>query len=461
MEKKREKTFQKYILFTAYGEGLPIAWHLQLEGKDVVVGQVDDLLTIGCKKPESAEKYRRRWSAYSNMLNKQKAEKLIEKMEKIPNKDDYFVIFDFNTLYPYADKARKMGFTHGLFPTKFDYMLENDRSFAKSFVQSQYPDLKVAEMSEFKTIEEGIEFVQQSEEFWALKGNDPDAGTVVPITKMVEFGREEIIDALRSHKEDYERGGFILERQIRDGVEFCFEQIYYDGNLVATTVDIENKAIGPGNVGIKTGCIQNLVCEVPNDAGILSKLFPEAIQKLAKKHTGVFYADVNTILKDGELYYLEHCGNRFSFDATVTEIEMAGSASNYFEAIANGENPFENKFGVAVRGMNFHRDADNNIMEDINMKWKDEFLPHIHPFEIRKDDEGHHVNTGSAPDLVVFTAASDDIEYAIIKTYEIIENFSFDELYTRSQGDFTDRTYYGNILDRYDAVEKFISKTNE
>lgn len=462
MTETKELKFQKWILFTCYNESSSLAMHLQKEGKDVMVGVVDDLKSAGMKKPEDKESKKRRQLNFKGILDIYKAEDLLKKMEKFPNKEDYFVICDFNSLYEYADKIIKMGFIHGLFPTKFDYKLENDRKMAKEFVESYYPELKVAECLEYKDIDEGIEMIEGSEEFWALKGNDISCQTVVPYTHNINFAREEIIDALRSHKEDYERQGYILERQIRDGVEFCPQMVCYNGIPVAYSVDIENKAIGSGNCSIKAGCAHDLVVAMDSDATIIPKAFPEAVLKLAKKHKGLFYVDANLILKDGELYFLEFCFQRMGYDAIQTECEMAGGVSNYFEAIANGCNPYEKKYGVAIRGFNMHKDDDGESKGGMQMRWLPEYEDHTWLYDAYKDDKGKYLNCGYEWELLsVFTGSSDDVEYAIIKAYEAVNEFSFNEMYTRSEGDFNDRNYHGNVLDRLEAIEDLISPESD
>jgi len=458
--------FQNWIVFTAYSESLGLCMHLKKEGKNVTLAQIDDLKIIGTKgSAEEKDTKKRRTSPGDGLIEKTTAEKMIEKLSKVKDtdKDNYFIIFDFNSLHPLADKVLKMGFVHGLFPSKFDYKLENDRAFGKEFVQMYYPDLKVAPMEEYKSIEEGIDMVLDSEEFWALKGNDICCQTVVPCTKNLGFAKEEIIDALRSHKEDYERQGFILEKQIRDGIEFCPQAIFYNGEPVAYSVDLENKAIGNANLSIKGGCAMDVVVSIPNDAEIVKIAFPEVVQKLAKKHKGLYYMDANIILKDGIYYYLEFCSNRMGYDAYQTECEMAGGVSNYFEALANGESPYQSKYGVAVRGFNLHRDHDGNSAKDMTIRWNEEIEDQIYFYDCRRDDKtGKYVNSGYEWELLaVFTGSSDDVDYAIIKAYEAIEGFSFDELYFRSYDDFICRNYDGNILDRLDAIEDIIKEPEE
>ena len=188
-----------------------------------------------------------------------------------------------------ADKAKKAGFKYGLFPNKLDYMLESDRNLAKKFVQDNYPDLKVAESLEYKSIDEAIEMINESEDFWALKGNNYCFNTVVPTTKNIEFAREEISDVLTFHKAEAEKNGFVLEKQIRDGIEFCTERIYWNGKPVAHSIDLENKAMGSGNCSVNVGCAENLIISIPDDAPILSSAFSEASDKLASKHDGLYF----------------------------------------------------------------------------------------------------------------------------------------------------------------------------
>jgi hypothetical protein len=198
---------------------------------------------------------------------------------------------------------------------------------------------------------------------------------------------------------------------------------------------------------------------MPNDAEVVKKAFPEVVEKLAKKHPGLYYMDANLILKDGELYYLEFCSQRMGYDSIQAECEMAGSVSKYFEDLCNGKNPYERKFGVAVRGMNLHKDEEGMPKGDLQMRWLPEVEDHIWFYDCHKDvEKGKYVNGGyEAELLVVFGASSDDIEYSIIKCYEVIEGFSFDELYFRDYHDFINKEYYNNILGRYEAIEDIIS----
>ncbi len=436
------KEFNKFILFTSYGEGLSLAKHLLDEGKEVLVGMVDDLETVGAKEPEDSSAYRARWRQYNGLLDKQKAESLIEKMKNFKDKDEWFVLFDFNNLWQFAEEALKAGFSKGLFPSRLDYKLESDRELAKKFVLKNYPDLKVAEVQEFKTAEEGVDFLKESEEFWALKGNDAGATTVVPSTHINEFATEELANALMGNKESYESKGFILERQIRDGTEVCPQLISYDGMPVATCIDLEDKGFSDTEGSEKYGCSQNCVAATPMDCELNKIAFPEVVNKMAKKHKGLHFWDANLICKDGEYYYLEFCANRMGFDSIFAECEMAGGVSNYFNALSQAKVPYEAKYGAGVRGFSMKRDDQGAIQKDIPLLFDEEIKSHLWFYGVQQKD-GKLVNTGASYgdniagiDLVGFTESSDDNEYAWHKLKEVIEKFSFNGLYIRSFNDY-------------------------
>lgn len=447
--------FNKFLIITSFGEGLSIAHHLIMEGKDVLVGMVDDMQSVGEKESEDKDTHKLRWTMYDGILQKMTVEKLMDKVKNFKDKEEWCVLFDFNTQWRYAEEFLKMGFIYGLFPSRLDYKLESDREFAKQFVLKNYPGVKVAEVEEFKDIEGGIEFINESDEFWALKGNDTSASTVVPRTKLIENVKAELIDALQAGKESYEKKGFIFERQIRDGLEVCPEMIFMDGKRVASNIDLEDKGFSATDSSEMYGCSLNVIRETPMECPLNEVAFPEAVDKLAKKHQGLFYIDANFIIKDGEYYYLEYCPNRMGYDAVYAEIEMSDGPSNYFNALLHGENPYKRKFGAGKRGFMQKREEDGTIKDGIAIHFPEELQEHLWFWGCKKGD-GKYTNTkgsfGDAThgiDLVAFTESSDDIDYAKQKLQEVINQFSFSGLYVRENIDC--------ICNRLDGLEKFIN----
>lgn len=445
----------KFAIFTAFGEGLSLAWHLQQEGYEVLVGMVSDIQDVG--EDEEAPKNKKiRWSAYDGMLKKQDAWKLLEKMDKFKpeEKDEWCVIFDFNVLYKFADKALKTGFKYGLFPTKLDFVLESDRDFAKRFVLKNYPDLKVAEVQEFKKVEEGIEFLRESDEFWALKGNHPDAKTVVPSAAILEHAIGELEDALNSSRSEYESGGFIFERQIREGLEVCPKMIWVDGKRVASIINLEDKRVSPNNGSAMEGCAIDILVSTPLDCMLNSIAFPPITDSLAKKHKGIFSLDANLIIKDGIVYFLEFCSGRLGYDEIFIECEMAGGVGHFFNSILKEESPYFNKYGVASRGFATKRDDEGLLKEDLRIQYEDD--AHLWHFAAKKDGDkilntkGSFGNPVRGVDLVAFTESSDDAEYACIKLQQVIDSYSFPGLLVRND--------CSTLLGRLDGLEKYISE---
>jgi hypothetical protein len=450
----------KYIFFSIDGCSFSIADKLVKEGADVTTAQVNDLSTLEANVFDSDKDAKeRRLSVYDGILDKLPAEKVIKAMKKIENKDDYFVFFDVNTLWKYSEMALEMGFTKGLFPTKEDWLLENDRAAAKKIVEKHYPDIKVAETEEFAAVEEAMQFLDESKDVYVLKGNSDEAPTIVPHTNDVKFAKELLIDALEGHKAEYEDGGFILERKIPNVLELTPEMFWWNGEPIATSVDFETKNFGGGDVnGVQVGCGLGLVVRTEMEDKVTSMAFPKWVHSRAKGRKGLTVWDCSMLYQpeEGAFYFGEFCSNRMGYDSLFCEIAMAGSATEFFEAIAEGKNPFKKRFGASVRGMNQHKhgvDEGGRVLKDARIQWKGESEKDLFIFDIKKDEKGNHVTCGNGWDLVVATGASDDEYYAIELAYEALEGFCFDGMYHRTKEDFLCDSYQTSIFNRFKTFD--------
>ena len=141
------------------------------------------------------------------------AHAVIEKMKKIENPDEWFIFFEENNLFRWADQIKDLGF-HGNFPTRDDFLFEVDRDRAKQFVKEHYPKLYTPEILEFKKVEEGITFLKDSKDIWVLKGQHDSAMTYVPSNDDPELANNQITEILTNFPDKYERLGYILERFI-------------------------------------------------------------------------------------------------------------------------------------------------------------------------------------------------------------------------------------------------------
>jgi len=190
--RKVMRTQMKYIIFTCDGYGLPIAYHLQQEGNEVIVGQVINKKTALTKveSRSNGQEYpidqKRRLNLYKNMVEKVPADLLIKRMKRIKNPQDYFVFFDFNDLFYYADQIRDLGF-NGNFPNEKDRIFEVDRDAAKEFVNKYYPEMDITEKKEFRAISGAKKFLLSSKKVWVIKSKGRYGETLIPQTKDPEF----------------------------------------------------------------------------------------------------------------------------------------------------------------------------------------------------------------------------------------------------------------------------------
>ena len=434
----------KYIWFTYDGCGLSIAKKLKEEGNEVLVAQIQDSSELGVDKEEKDEDKELRLSLYDGVLEKSTAKDMLKKMSKMENKDEYFVVFDFNNLWKYSEMAVKLGFTNGFFPTKKDWEFEEDRDGGKEFVKKHYKGLEVAEVQEFKTIEEGMDFLEDTEKVWVLKSYSPEGSTILPSSEDPEDAAKEIIGALKLEKKDYEKEGYILEERISNVIEITPAIVFYNGKPIFTDIDIENKPIGSGSVGNMTGCSSNLLIKTELSEKINKIAFPPKIYEMAKEHIGMFVWDASILIEpmSDTLYFGEFCSNRWGWDAFFTELEMCSSVSDYFNAIVQGRSPLVKDFGVGVRMFNLksHKGTPIVITDDDDSK--------IWVYDMKKDKE-QNVSVGTGWDLLVATSADNSLDKAISKAYKVMKTVQFTNGYYRPKFDFTSTEYSNSILNRF------------
>lgn len=454
----------KYICFTYDGTIAPIAYKLQEEGNEVIFAQIynnKNILTPEeVHEVEKPEKKKCRLEIYNGLLkNKVVAEDFIKEMKNITDHENWFVLCDSNLCFKFTEEAEKMGFT-GILPTEEDRIFEVDRKKAKDFVIEHYSDIKVAEVHDFTAIEEGIQFLEETEDFWVLKSQGDSGDTVVPESEDVELNKEQLIDSLRKQQKEYEQNGFILEKKIMNPIELTPEIIFFDGEPVCVSLDIENKPMGAGNEGTQTGCSQNLIVKLDFDSPLAKIAFPEIVYEIAKERKGIFVWDASILIdpKDGEMYFGEFCSNRFGWDSFPTETAMNDDylISSFFLDIMHGKNPLKVKYGAGVRVLNI--DSGCKILEEGLVSWSPEATRYIYPYEIKlkKDEESDEIkfeSTSSSWDLALIAGVSDDLDEAITKCYNNVKLFAFDAKYTRPEFDFRSTEYPTAIMNRLNYAE--------
>lgn len=446
----------KYIFITYSGLSLPIAYKLQQEGNDVLVGQIEDIkeyvMEEEAKKANESEFNRdRRLKLFKNMVKLQPAEKVIELLRQAKNPKEYFVFFEENNLYRWADKIRDID-CEGNFPTKEDYLFEVDRDHAKEFVKKHYQKLYTPEVKEFSKVAEGIEFLKQTNEVWVLKGKHDHAKTFVPTMSDPTFARSQIIEMLNNFPYEYERLGFILELFIPAIIEMTPEKMYYDGVPLATTMNFENKPFGSGNISIQTGCSEDLVFPTELEDRINKICFPPIIDEMAKQHKGLFIWDASILIskRDGKMYFGEFCSNRPGYNSFFTEMALAGSVTNFFEKIVRKERPFTlGTVATSVRIFNLNRDEETEqIAANMTIDYRPEIEKDLWLWDVRKNQRGKLVSVGSDWNLAVITGVGKSIDEAVSRMYRNVDGFAFVGAYYRSKNDYLSHDYSTSIINR-------------
>lgn len=446
----------KYFFITFNGLSLPIALKLQKEGNEVTVGLIEDIKDYVMEEEarrasEHLINKERRLKLFKNMLKIQPAERVIEQLKTVKNPKDHFIFFEENNLYRWADKVRHLGL-HGNFPTKADYMFEIDREYAKQFVKQHYIKLHTPEVKMFHKVQEGIEFLKQTNDIWVLKGRHDHAKTFVPTMNDRELAKGQLIEMLNNFPQDYERLGFILELFIPTIIELTPEKMYYDGVPIAATMNIENKSFGSGNISIQTGCAEDLIFPTDINDRINRICFPPIVDQMAKQHKGLFIWDASLLInkRDGKMYFGEFCSNRPGYNSIFTELAQVNSVTTFFEKIVRMESPFTmGTVGTSVRIFNLNRDQETErIASDMALDYRPEMEKDLWLWDVRKNQRGKLVTVGTDWNLAVITGAGKSIDEAVSKMYRNVDGFAFVGAYYRSKDDYLSLDYPTSIINR-------------
>ncbi len=421
---------KNFVLITASGEGLPVALRAKQEGLNVVVGVVEDWKDTLTKdelagyKPENPIARKKRLETYDGLLKKLPAQKVVDfllQMEE-SRKQETFVYADMNYVLKFTSQLMNSGIP-GIYFTEEDRTLESDRNKAKEFVKKHYPDISTGDVKEFSKVDDAKK--------------DPEVSVFLD----GEQGKQ-VMSALEQDKKLYEKGGFILERKIKNALEFTPMICFYDGEVVFTDLDIELKKKTAGDKSVTVGCASNLVFKTDPEDKINKIAFPPIVYEMAKNRKGMFVIDASILIdpETDERFFGEFC-TRLGYDSFFTELEMAGGVRNFFDAVVNKQNPFIYPFGVAVRL--FNEDLNDKypkmFAEGKELSYDAEVEEHIWPMDV-KDHKGKMVTVGYGRDLAVVTATGNDIEEAFDELYELIEGEDQEQSYVLKGNDADAKT---------------------
>jgi len=455
----------KFAFFTYDGHGLPIAFKLHQEGYDVIVGQAENLEHMP-KENEILKE--RRLKLYDGLIEKVSADKLLELLRK-ENPEDWFVIADFNYVFPYTEKLAKLGFK-GLLPTKEDFEFEENREKAKDLVLRRYPIFSQLEVYEFESVNNAIQFLQENQDkIFGVKGFNPEAPTYFPASNNPKIAHEELIDILQQEKKLYESEGFILEEKVEDLLEFVPEIITFDGEIVGMSVDVEAKYFGAGDIGPQTGCSADIVFWIDkNDPAFqkLYELFFEPIEEIIFRENQMVIWDAGVIYSPSrDKFFFTECSSlREGYNSVFTKLSTLDKVSDYYFSIMNKQFIYQGGFGTSIRIFNELEDEKNkgfsmgNIKIIANLQNKDIWLWDVYL------KNSKILNVGYDRNLAVITTKTNNWKEGFRKIDEFLskgEEFIFPAMYFKRYWDLIQTDYPNNFVNRMQFLEKFLNKKLE
>jgi phosphoribosylamine-glycine ligase len=451
-----------FVLFTYDGHGLPVAFRLQEEGYKVYVGQFYHLEGKGEEEKEKEQ----RMSLYDGLLDKKSGKELFNALLKVKNKDRYFIIFDFPFMWQYAEELRKAGF-RGLLPHKEDWELEEDREKSQKLVEERYEIFSKKEHYEFQTIEEAKKFLEATDKCWVLKGNHPDAPTIVPISDEPEIAKLEIINALEMNKKLYEAEGFDLQEKLTDILEFTPEAISFNKIVRGMNIDIEIKNYAPGNRGYggQTGATADVIFWLTKEEGErIYDAFLRPLEKEMLRENELTIWDAGTIYdkKKKGFFFTEYC-IRPGYNALFTELSTLPSVGYYFEKLLRGEDIYDPKeckrFGASFRIFRvavFGQPRDKIKSEDIILP--EGFDKDIWLWDVKKTSKG--LETANYDyNVAVVTGAGETLEEAFQKAFENTKKIVFNGFHWQLDM-VLNRSYKNNIPERFEFVKEYFGLGN-
>jgi len=452
-----------FCFFTYDFHGVPIAFRLQQEGYKVYLGVFNHLEG---KKEEEKEK-EQRLSLYDGLLEKINATDLVKSLLKVKNKDRYFIVFDFPFMWQYAEELRKAGFK-GLLPHKEDWELEEEREKAQKLVEERYEIFSEKEHYEFQTIDEAKQFLEATDKCWVLKGNHPDAPTIVPISDEPEIARMEIINSLEMNKKLYEAEGFDLQEKLTDILEFVPEAVSFQKIVRGISVDIEIKNYAPGNrgYGAQTGDSSSVVFWLSKEEGEKiydSFLKPVEKEMLRENELTIWDAGVLYDKKKKGFFFTEYCPDRWGYSGIFDELATLPSVGYYFEKLLRGEDIYDPKeckrFGASFRifrRLEFGQSRDKIKSEDIILS--EGFDKDIWLWDVKKTSKGLETANYDYNTAVV-TGAGETLSEAFTKAFENTKKIVFNGYHWQLDM-VLNSNYKNNIPERFEFVKNYFNLEN-
>ncbi len=440
------------------GDGVTgaIAARLQDEGVPIFYSMVSDWSMTAWNPQDDPEALKRMKSRHEGIIKSRPIGTLLRAMKDLKNKKDYFVICDTNALWPVAKQFKQMGF-EGLLPTEADYALEEDRTKAKKFVAKNYEAFDTNETAGFKTTDEVEKYLHENPDtFYVGKGNSENASAVVPNTDIADHNHQLILHALEGDAE-YEKGGMVLEEQIRDIIEFTPGAYSFDGEVLGVSIDIENKPVGAGNEGFQTGDSSSVIVWLAQSEIYDKFLKPMEKLMLRKGEMTLWDASVFYSPSRNKFYFGEFCPNRPGINTMFNEIATQQSVSEWLRKIIEKQPLYDaevKKYGASVRVFNLKH--GEGLPKDGDLILGDED-PNVWLVDAKKVDKKTTV-VGYDENVMIITGSGSSLSEAFDDAYQTMSKVSYTNGVKRTKEDVLSYSYSTSLLNRMKVLRQLFSE---
>jgi phosphoribosylamine-glycine ligase len=366
-------------------------------------------------------------------------------MEERKKYKEYFWVWDGNHNVKENELLRKEGFKviHG---GEFCYNLENDREYGIEYAKEA--GLESPPYHEFDSAEDGVSFLEENEDkaYVVKPNNAEDSALTQPFSRTLEPKNANL--EARKYLKALDVSDYILQER-KKGVEVNIELFFSHGVPVFAQANLEDKYRHNGDLGCPTGCSFDVCWKIDLDSELVKRTAGKMLDDLQKrKYTG--FADVNVIIGDDEVWFLEYCA-RIGYNAHPNLFQTL-SKKTFLQSMADlyeGTIPdMKQGFGASITMF-----TDRPFMS-IPIYVPKSVMPNVHFFDVFKsdeDEEDEYSMGGLSNEIAIVTGFGYTIQTAFESALDNVCKIKFVNADYRTDCCNTD--YPLSIVRRYEALK--------
>lgn len=339
-------------------------------------------------------------------------------------------IFDF---FQNDSKLRKIPV---IGPSQEGAQLEGSKDFAKAFMQRH--NIPTAKYGTFTadTLQEGIAFLKTMKAPYVLKADGLAAGKGVVILEKLEYAIEELTNML-THRKFGEASAKVVIEQFLSGVE-CSVFVLTDGESYKLLPEAKDyKRIGEGDTGLNTGGM-GAISPVPfADSAFMDKVINRIIIPTIKglKKEDITYKGFiffGLISVKGEPYVIEYNCRMGDPETEVVMPRIKSDLLDLLEGVATNT--------LSERDIQFVDKAAATVMM-VSGGYPEQYEKNKPIYGLNNVVESMVFHAGTVADgpsvltaggrVLAVTSYGRTLEMAVAKSYESLENISFEAAFFR------------------------------